>query len=293
MAGHFADRLLDACRRKGSVACVGIDPRLELLPRALCGRLSPATSYLRFARGVIEAVADLVVAVKPQIAFFEALGPDGMKAYAETIICAREAGLVVIGDAKRADIGSTSAAYAEAHLAPGGGFSADALTVNPYFGTDGVAPFIEEAAASGKGLFVLAKTSNPSSGEIQDLKMKGRPLYEVVCGLIDKWGSGSIGRSGYSSVGAVVGATHKEELGRVRRLLKRSILLVPGYGAQGGKAADLAGAFDAEALGAIVNSSRAVIYAYRDAPRRRNYKDAIRMAAAGMNEELDRVRRGR
>ena len=247
-AGHFADRLAGAVERKGAPLCVGLDPDPALMPEGL--------GVVEFCRGIVDAVGDVAVAVKPQSAFFEAQGPAGWAALAAVCEYAREAGLLVIADAKRGDVPSTARAYAAA-FAP----LADAVTVNPYLGLDSVEPFFE---CDGLGVFVLVKTSNPSSVDLQDLPLAdGRPVWQHVAELVNRWGSGFVGESGLSSVGAVVGATFPQEVTEARRLLPRSVLLLPGVGAQGARAEDLAEAFAAGPAGAIVSASRSVIYADR------------------------------
>ena len=269
MSEHFADRLLEAIARKGSPVCVGLDPALEHLPAELAPP-TDATAQQKvaavraFCQGVLEAVAPVAPAVKPQIAFFEQLGPGGYALYFEMVALARRLGLMVIGDVKRGDIGSTAAAYAAAHLA--GADAPDAVTVNGYFGADGIEPFIKVAAATGRGLFVLVRTSNPSAGALQDFAdATGRKLYELAAGQLANQADRPdlIGASGYSCVGAVVGATWPDQARRLRQLMPRQLFLVPGYGAQGASAADCAAAFMPDGAGAIVNSSRAVLTAHR------------------------------
>ena len=245
-AGHFADRLAAAVERTGAPLCVGLDPDRALMPEGI--------GVAEFCRGIVDAVAGVAVAVKPQSAFFEALGRDGWTVLAEVCEYARDAGLLVIADAKRGDVPSTSRAYAAA-FAP----LADAVTVNPYLGQDSLEPFF---ARDGLGVFVLVKTSNPGSVDLQDLPLAdGRPLWQHVAGLVDGWGAGRVGASGLSSVGAVVGATFPQEVGEARRLLPRSVLLLPGVGAQGARAEDLADAFSVGPAGALVSASRSVLYA--------------------------------
>jgi orotidine-5'-phosphate decarboxylase len=249
-AGHFADRLAAAVERKGAPLCVGLDPDPALMPEGL--------GVVEFCRGIVDAVAETVVAVKPQAAFFEAQGADGWAALTEVCGHAREAGLLVIADAKRGDVPSTAQAYAAA-FAP----LADAVTVSPYLGYDSLEPFF---ARDGLGVFVLVKTSNASSVDLQDLPLAdGRPVWQHVAGLVDRWGADRLGESGLSSVGAVVGATFPQEVAEARRLLPRSVLLLPGVGAQGGRAEDLAAAFSVGPAGALVSASRSVLYADRGA----------------------------
>ncbi len=298
--GNFADRLMAEVARKRSQVVVGLDPRLERLPADVVGAARAETprgaaeAMIRFNRAVIEAVAEHAVAVKCQVAFYERYGCEGMRAYAAAICDAREAGLLVVGDVKRSDIASTAEAYAAAHLggAPGApDFVADAVTVNPYLGADGVRPFVEAAAAAGGGVFALVKTSNPSSVDVQDAVCDGRPLYERVGSLVEQWGEPYRGESGYSLLGAVVGATFPEELAALRRLMPHTPFLVPGFGAQGAGAEEVRGAFDADGLGAVVNSSRGIIYAWQQPPYREHYgggrwREAVAAAAADMRRDL-------
>lgn len=284
---NFADRLLEAIERKRSHVVVGLDPDIDLLPPALRAEHLPegakaaetapeapevvAALYRAFLTKVIAAVAGDAVAVKPQIAYFETLGAAGWALYEDLVRLAQEAGLLVIGDVKRGDIGSTAEAYAKAHLDRIG---VDALTVNPYLGTDGVEPFVARARGAGKGVFVLVKTSNPSSAEIQDLRFPdGETVYERVAGLVTGWGEGTEGARGYRSVGAVVGGTYPGQGAELRRRMPGVPLLVPGYGAQGAKAEDLSAMFDAAGTGAVVNSARAILYAYRK--REGHWLDAV------------------
>lgn len=245
-AAHFADRLVAAVERKGAPLCVGLDPDPALMPWGL--------GVVEFCRGIVDAVAGVAVAVKPQSAFFEAQGSDGWAALGEVCEYAREAGLLVIADAKRGDVPSTARAYADA-FAP----LADAVTVNPYLGHDSLEPFL---ARDGLGVFVLVKTSNPGSADLQDLPLAdGRPLWQHVAELVHRWGADLVGSSGLSSVGAVVGATFPQEVAEARQLLPDSVLLLPGVGAQGARAEDLAAAFAAGPAAALVSASRSVIYA--------------------------------
>jgi len=286
---NFADRLTEAVARKGSTLCVGLDPRIELLPPELVAGLRPgragrARAYERFCEGLIEAVAEEAVAVKPQVAFFEALGGYGLTALERVCDAAAERGLLVLADAKRGDIPSTAEAYAEAWLAPRDGRRpvADALTVNPYMGGDSIEPFLA-ACGQGAGLFVLARTSNPGAADLQqEPLLDGRPLWERTAELIAEWGAGLIGESGLSSVGAVVGATHPEAVERARELMPAQVLLLPGVGAQGGNAADLAAAFRDHPAGGLVVAARSVIYAWRE--RRGDWQQSVRAAAAELRQ---------
>jgi orotidine-5'-phosphate decarboxylase len=286
---NFADRLAAAVSRKGSRVCIGLDPRIDLLPPELVtglkpGRAGRARAYQRFCEALIESVADEAVAVKPQVAFFEALGGPGLTALEQVCDAAAERDLIVIADAKRGDIGSTAQAYAEAWLAPrdGGRAIADAVTVNPYMGGDSLEPFLA-ACGDGAGLFVLARTSNPGGADLQEqLMADGRPLWERTAQLIAQWGSGLVGECGLSSVGAVVGATHPHAVERARELMPEQVLLLPGVGAQGGSAPELAAAFRDHPAGGLVVAARSVIYAWRE--RRGDWQQSVRAAAAELRE---------
>ncbi len=269
---HFADRLIAAMRAKGNAVCVGLDPRWELLPLELRARHaedSPAPAYEEFCARILDAVAPLVPIVKPQSAFFEAAGPEGMAALQRLLRRARQLGLLTILDGKRNDIAATAAAYADAAF-DGVMFreqrlpvwDADALTINPYLGRDAVEPFLASARRSGRGVFVLVRTSNPGAGQFQDLDCGGRPLYLHVAEAVGAWARESLGQCGFGDVGAVVGATHPAELERVRALLPHVLFLIPGFGAQGASAAETAPGFCDNGLGAVVNSARGIIYAY-------------------------------
>jgi orotidine-5'-phosphate decarboxylase len=262
----FADRLAEAVAGKRSQLVVGLDPRVELLPPEF--RVEPeAEAVGRFCRGIVDAVAPHVVAVKPQSAFFEALGADGVRALEDVCAYARAAGLLVLADAKRGDIGSTARAYAAAFLEPRGRRAplADALTVNPYLGRDSLEPFLQACRLHGAGVFCLVKTSNPGSADIQDLTLAdGRPLWQQVAELVREWGEELVGENGLSAVGAVVGATHPGAVREARRLLPHAVLLLPGVGAQGASTADVAGAFTSGAASALVAVSRSVLYASRE-----------------------------
>ncbi len=268
---YFGDRLADAVERKRSQLVVGLDPQVDLLPVELrgdvhLGREHAAEAFGRFCRGVIDAVAPYVVGVKPQSAFFEELGADGVRALEDVCAYARQAGLLVILDAKRGDIGSTSRAYAAAFLEGHGeqGPLADALTVNPYLGRDAVEPMLAACKREGAGIFCVVKTSNAGSAEVQDaILTDGKPLWQHVARLVREWGEDIVGARGLSSVGAVIGATHPRAVGEARRLLPQSILLLPGVGAQGATPADVARAFTSGPASALVTVSRALIYAFR------------------------------
>ena len=295
---NFADRLIAACKEKNSIVCVGIDPRPELLPAPKDPTSTPKDRFVEFAHGVIDAVKDAAVAVKPQSAFFEVLGPPGVEAFWQIADHAKQQGLLVIADVKRSDIGSTADAYARGYLGGSAMWNrtVDAVTVNPYLGSDGIVPFVDAAKGQGGGVFVLVKTSNPSSGELQDLVADGKPVYEHVGRWVADHADELTGKSGYSSLGAVVGATYPEQLARLRELMPKNIFLIPGYGAQGGSAADVKPGLNADGLGAVVNASRSVIFAYRDekwaaANDPTDWTDAVRDAASRMRDELNEVRR--
>ena len=285
---------------------VGLDPMLSYVPEAIKAKAfaehgetleGAAEAIWQYNKGIVDAVYDLIPAVKPQIAMYEQFGIPGMVAYKKTVDYCKEKDLVVIGDVKRGDIGSTSAAYATGHLGKvqvGSNlipvFDEDFATVNPYLGTDGIKPFVDECKKENKGIFVLVKTSNPSSGEFQDRLIDGRPLYEWVAEKVAEWGSDCMGDA-YSYVGCVIGATYPE-MGKVlRKLMPKQYILVPGYGAQGGKASDLAPYFNADGLGAIVNSSRGIIAAYKQEQYAKFgeacYADASRQAVIDMREDIN------
>jgi orotidine-5'-phosphate decarboxylase len=310
-AANFADRLIAAAKAKQTCVVVGLDPRLAQIPRQLqdaarktagSGPEGVAQCILEFNRRITDAVAEFAVAVKPQIAFYEPYGAAGIQCFIDTIRHAHAAGLLVIADVKRNDIGSTAEAYAAAYLgstplwdeAEFCAFDADAVTVNAYLGSDGVRPFVETAKANGKGLFVLVKTSNESSGELQDLQVRdaegteGQTIFEHVGALVKQWGVGVVGDEGYSSVGAVVGATYPEQGKILRRMLPGVPFLVPGYGAQGATAADVAHCFDADGLGAVVNSSRGIIFAYQQDEYAERFGEARFAEAAAVSAQQTR-----
>jgi orotidine-5'-phosphate decarboxylase len=283
---HFADRLFTAVRVKGNPLCVGLDPRWEALPLEIRQRHGGSTlaavarAFEEFSCRVIDVVSPLVPVIKPQMAFFEMCGPTGLAALQRVLRKSRESGLLTILDGKRNDIASTAEAYADAALA---GVSmegktrpvwdADALTVNPYLGREAVEPFLESARRSGRGVFVLVRTSNPGARQFQDLDCGGRPLYRHVGEAVLAWTRENLGSCGFGDVGAVVGATYLAEMAELRQELSEVPFLVPGFGAQGGSAADTAGAFRADGRGAIVNSSRGIIFAYQ--PTTKNWEIAV------------------
>lgn len=285
---------------------VGLDPMMNFVPEhiqkaafAEYGETlkGAGEAIWQYNKGLIDAIHDLVPAVKPQIAMYEQFGIEGLMAFHKTCEYAKEKGLVIIGDIKRGDIGSTSTAYAIGHVGQvkvGSnlyrGFDEDFVTVNPYLGTDGVKPFIDVCKEEKKGIFVLVKTSNPSSGEFQDQLISGKPLYELVAEKVAQWGEEHMGDA-YSYVGAVVGATYPEMGAALRKVMPKNYILVPGYGAQGGKGSDLAPFFNKDGLGAIVNSSRGIIAAYKQDKYAKFgaecYADAARQAVLDMKEDLE------
>jgi orotidine-5'-phosphate decarboxylase len=287
---HFADRLTAAIRTKGNPVCVGLDPRWESLPKAIRGRHggdslgAVAAAFEEFCGRVLDVVAPLVPVVKPQAAFFEACGPEGMAVLQRLLRKARGLGLLTIFDGKRNDIASTATAYADAALRgttvadrvfPV--WDADALTVNAYLGRDAIEPFLNSARRMGAGVFVLVRTSNPGAGLFQDLRCEGKPLYRHVGDAVASWTRENLGVCGLGDVGAVVGATYPAEMAELRRALPEVIFLVPGYGAQGGTAADVAGAFRADGSGAIVSSSRGLLFPFR--PDEANWEAAVEKEA--------------
>ncbi|MCD8197882.1 MAG: orotidine-5'-phosphate decarboxylase [Lachnospiraceae bacterium] len=272
------DKLISRIQQTKAPIVVGLDPMLSYVPEQVQRKAfaeygetlaGAAEAIWQFNKEIVDKTYDLIPAVKPQIAMYEQFGIEGLKAYKKTVDYCREKGLVVIGDVKRGDIGSTSAAYAVGHLGKVqvgsqtyAGFDEDFATVNPYLGSDGVKPFIEVCKQEKKGIFVLVKTSNPSSGEFQDRLIDGKPLYELVGEKVAQWGEEHMGAS-YSYVGAVVGATYPEQGRTLRKVMPKAFILVPGYGAQGGKGKDLVHFFNEDGLGAIVNSSRGIIAAWK------------------------------
>lgn len=295
----FADRLAAAVRRCRNPVVVGLDPRWESLPRTFLkdvkasGIIHPqeiAAAYAEFCHGVIDAVAPLVPAVKPQMAFFEQLGPLGLTALKAIMDHATAKGLLVILDGKRNDIGTTAQAYAEAYLGRESPWGADALTVSPYLGSDSLTPFVETALQRSAGLFVLVKTSNPGGGQFQNLVADGESVYRRVGRYVEELAAQSLGNCGYSSVGAVVGATYPEQLVELRAALPHTWFLVPGFGHQGGAAADVAGALDDQGLGAVINNSRGIIFAHARKEYARygeaNWQRAVEAATRDMIDQL-------
>ena len=299
------NKLISNIRKTNAPIVVGLDPMLNYIPEHIQKKAfaefgetleGAAEAIWQYNKGIVDATYDLIPAVKPQIAMYEQFGIPGLIAYKKTVDYCKSKDLVVIGDIKRGDIGSTSAAYAVGHLGQVqvgsrkyAGFDEDFATVNPYLGSDGVKPFMDICQEEKKGIFVLVKTSNPSSGEFQDRVIDGRPLYELVGEKVAQWGDELVGDE-YSYVGAVVGATYPE-MGKVlRKIMPKTFILVPGYGAQGGKGADLVHFFNEDGLGAIVNSSRGIIAAYKQEKYKEfgaeNYADASRAAVKDMIADI-------
>ena len=312
---NFIDQLLGNIEKKGTCSVVGLDPQLELIPdeilktafRKKGGLLrNAARAVTDFNRQIIDIVHPYVGIVKLQIAFYELLGVWGVKAYADSIKYAKKKGLLVIGDIKRGDVSHTAEAYAAAHLGAvkfrgiqETAFEVDAVTLNPYLGSDSILPFTKLAKQCGKGVFILVKTSNPSSKEIQDLTCEKRYVHEIVAAYVNTWGKELIGKSGYSLIGAVVAPTNPEMIHDLRAVMPNAYFLVPGYGAQGARAEDLANCFNNDGYGAIVNSSRGIIYAYtretwKEKYGMKHWEDAVEQAVITMNNELaDVVRKAR
>lgn len=300
------DQLVAKIKKTQAPIVVGLDPMLNYIPEQVQKKAfeekgetlaGAAEAIWQFNKAIVDTIYDLIPAVKPQIAMYEQFGVEGVIVFKKTVDYCKEKGLVVIGDVKRGDIGSTSEAYAVGHLGKVqvgsqtyAGFDEDFATVNPYLGSDGVKPFIKVCKENNRGIFVLVKTSNPSSGELQDKLVDGKPLYELVGKMVDEWGSDCIGESGFSEVGAVVGATYPEQGRILRAIMPRTYILVPGYGAQGGKGKDLVHFFNEDGLGAIVNSSRGIIAAYKQEAYAKfgaeHFADASRQAVLDMIADI-------
>lgn len=305
------DRLIEKIKQTNNPTVVGLDPRLSYIPEHIKEEayqkyaktpMGAAEAFWQFNKAIIDAIYDLVPAVKPQIAMYEQFGPAGIACYIKTIAYAKEMGLIVIGDIKRSDIASTAEAYADGHI---GNvtiaenafeiYREDFITLNPYLGWDSIEPYMENCRNYERGLFILVKTSNPNSGQLQDLDVGGMTLYEKVGELTSQWGEPFMGEYGYSSVGAVVGATHPDQATALRKKMPHTFFLVPGYGAQGGTAEDLAVCFDQNGLGAIINSSRGIIAAYKKPEYREKFSEkefaqAARQAVITMRDDLNQVR---
>jgi orotidine-5'-phosphate decarboxylase len=300
---HFADQIITKSEEKNSVLVVGLDPNINLFPDFILPSKEDATleqigeAIFQFNKHVIDAVHSHVAVVKPQLAYYEVYGTYGLTALEKTIDYAKSKGLFVINDAKRNDIGSTATAYAEAFLGKGP-FTADAVTVNPYLGRDGLVPFIEKGLANGRGLFVLVKTSNPSSSELQDIETKtGERIYMHTSKLVQELSENTIGQKGYSNIGVVVGATYPNDAKIIRELLPQSLFLVPGFGAQGGSAEELGSYFDKNGFGSLISSSRGITYPYtKERPNDWKQidsdamKEIIESAAKKSKDEINLVR---
>lgn len=301
----FIDQLVKAIKDKRSNVVVGLDPRIESIPDIVKNKYfeqygntlkATAASILEFNKEIIDHVYDIVPAVKPQIAFYEQYGLEGLSTYIETCKYAKEKGLLIIGDIKRGDIGSTSRAYSNAHLGNVNingeaheTFSVDSVTLNPYMGGDTLEEFIVDVK-KGRGIFVLVKTSNPGSGQLQDLEVEGNKIYEIVADMVNGWAEDTLGKCGYSSVGAVVGATYPQQSKTLRERMPKTYFLVPGYGAQGGKGKDIVNCFNEDGLGAVVNSSRGIIFAYKKSEKgytEEKYGEASRKEALAMRDDIN------
>ncbi|MGL4799276.1 MAG: orotidine-5'-phosphate decarboxylase [Cellulosilyticaceae bacterium] len=300
------DRLITKIKQVQNPTVVGLDPTYAMIPNFIKEEMldkygktpkAVAEMFIKFNKAIIDEVHDLIPAVKPQVAMYEQYGLEGLRAYMETCQYAREKDLVVIGDIKRGDIASTAAAYA-GHIAgveiEGEHFdlwAEDAVTLNPYMGFDGIEPFISACNEMDRGLFILVKTSNPSSSELQDLEIEGTPIYDYTADLVSAWGEMSMGEMGYSRVGAVVGATHPQQGAELRKRMPHTFFLVPGYGAQGGTAEDLKGFFDKDGVGCIINSSRGIIAAYKNDSEfgETEFAKASRKAVIAMKNDLQGV----
>ncbi|MBO4293346.1 MAG: orotidine-5'-phosphate decarboxylase [Clostridia bacterium] len=301
------DILIEKIKETGNPTVMGLDPRYEMLPECVTSKYPKtlegvAKAIIEYNKALIDETCDIIPAIKPQIAFYEMFGIPGMEAFEETCKYAKEKGMVVIADIKRGDIGSTAAGYSNAYLGKTkigdieeSIFDVDFVTVNPYMGTDCVKPFIEDCKKYNKGLFILVKTSNPSSGELQDLKLEsGEEVYTSVAKLVEKWGEELRGEYNYSSIAAVVGATYPKQLEDIRKTAPHTFFLIPGYGAQGGKPEDIALGFDKDGLGGIVNASRSLMCAYKSDRwknefEEKDYAKATRAEAIRMKEELNSV----
>ena len=304
----MVSKLIEKIQKTKAPICVGLDPMLSYIPEHVTKKAfaefgetleGAAEAVWQFNKEIVDATCDLIPSVKPQIAMYEQFGLPGLAAYDKTVKYCQEKGLIVIGDVKRGDIGSTSAAYATGHLGTVqvgsqtlSGFNTEYITVNPYLGTDGVKPFVDVCNQCDRGIFVLVKTSNPSSGEFQDRLIDGRPLYELVAEKVAEWGDASMDGA-YSNVGAVVGATYPEMSKVLRKLMPRTYFLVPGYGAQGGTAEDLKYCFNEDGLGAVVNSSRGIIAAYKKEAYAKfgaeHFGEASRQAVIDMIADINSV----
>ncbi len=301
------DKLIDKIKEMNNPTVIGLDPRYDIIPNCIKSKYTQdlegaGKAIIEFNKALIDATHDIIPAVKPQIAFYEMFGIPGMIAFEETCKYAKEKGMIVIADMKRGDIGTTAKAYSNAAIGKTkigelnhSIFDVEFVTVNPYLGTDGVLPFVEDCKEYGKGIFILVKTSNKSSGEIQDLVTEdGEKIYVKLAKLVNEWGKDLVGKYGYSSISSVVGATYPEQLKELREVMPHSYFLIPGYGAQGGKADDIALGFDKNGLGGIVNASRSLICAYKseiwkDKFTEKQFAEATRAEAIRMRDELNGV----
>ena len=302
---NIIDVLINKIKEMKNPTVIGLDPRYELLPECILRKYpntvdGVAKAILEYNKAIIDEIYDIIPAVKPQLAFYEMFGIPGLVTFEETCKYAKSKGMIVIADAKRGDIGSTAQGYSNAYLGKTkvgekeeSIFDIDFLTVNPYMGTDCIKPFIEDCKKYNKGIFILVKTSNPSSGELQDVKIDGvEEVYIKVAKLVEKWGEELIGKNGYSSIAAVVGATYPHQLSEIRKIAKHTFLLIPGYGAQGGKVQDIMLGFDKNGIGGIINASRSLMCAYKselwkDKFREDEFAKATRAEAIRMREELN------
>ncbi len=302
---NIMDKLIDKIKETNNPTVIGLDPRYEMIPEYIKNKYQKnlegvAKAIVEFNKALIDATYDIIPAVKPQIAFYEMYGLEGMKAFEETCKYAKEKGMIVIADIKRGDIGTTAKAYSNAFLGKTkigeqeeSIYDVDFVTLNPYMGIDAIKPFIEDCEKYNKGAFILVKTSNPSSGDLQDLKLEnGEEVYTKVAKLVEEWGKNLIGEYGYSSISAVVGATYPKQLEDLRKVAPHTFFLIPGYGAQGGKAEDIALGFDENGIGGIVNSSRGLMCAYKsdlwkDKYAEEDFAEATRAEAIRMRDELN------
>ena len=298
------DKLIEKIKETKNPTVIGLDPKYEMIPEYIRSKYEEnlegvAKSIVEFNKALIDEICDIIPAIKPNVAFYEMYGLEGMKAFEETCKYAKEKGMIVIADIKRGDIGTTAKAYSNAFLGKTkigekeeSIYDVDFVTLNPYMGIDSIKPFIEDCQKYGKGAFVIDKTSNPSSGELQDLKLEtGEEVYTKVAKLVEEWGKDLIGKYGYSSISTVVGATYPKQLQELRKTAPHTFFLIPGYGAQGGKAEDIALGFDENGIGGIVNSSRGLMYAYKsdlwkDKYTEKEFAKATRAEAIRMREEL-------
>ena len=301
------DRLINKIREKDNPSVIGLDPRYEFIPKHIKNKYDNSlkgvsNAIIEFNKKLMDATYDIIPAIKPQIAFYEMYGAEGMRAFEETCNYAKEKGMVIITDIKRGDIGNTAKVYSSTYLGrthigdrEEAIYDVDFVTLNPYMGIDSIRPFIEDSEKYEKGAFILVKTSNPSSGELQDLKLEsGEEVYTNIIKLVEKWGKDLVGENGYSSISAVVGATYPKQLQDLRKIAPHTFFLIPGYGAQGGKAEDIALAFDKNGIGGIVNSSRGLMCAYqsdrwKDKFSEEEFEQATRAEAIRMREELNKA----